>query len=74
MPALKSEWAPLEQIFGARLCERFMYMGRSGELFLYKHIDTRRYLNLDAEGRCYRYTGNGYEPEELPTAITHVFS
>ena len=51
-----------------------MFMGRSGELYLYKHIDTRRYLNLDAEGKCFRYTGNGYDPEELRRAIAHVFS
>jgi len=55
------EWAPLEQVLGPRLCECFMFMGRSGELYLYKHIDTRRYLNLDAEGRCFRYTG--FAPE-----------
>lgn len=71
---MKSDWTPLEQVLGPKLCERFMYMGRSGELFLYKHIDTRRYLNLDAEGRCFQYTGNGYEPEELRRAIAHVLS
>ena len=68
------DWAPLEQVLGPQLCECFMFMGQSGELFLYKHIDTRRYLNLDRKGRCFRYTGNGYEPEELRRAIAHVFS
>lgn len=71
---MTTDWAPLEQVLGPKLCENFMYMGRSGELYLYKHIDTRRYLNLDAEGRCFRYTGNAYEPEELRRAIAHVFS
>jgi hypothetical protein len=71
---MKSDWAPLEQVLGPKLCEHFMFMGRSDELYLYKHIDTRRYLNLDAEGRCFQYTGNGYEPEELRRAIAHVFS
>lgn len=51
-----------------------MFIGRSGELYLYKHVDTRRYLNLDAEGKCFQYTGNGYAPEELRNAIAHVFS
>ena len=51
-----------------------MFMGRFGELYLYKHIDTRRYLNLDAEGRCFRYTENEYAPEELRKAIAYVFS
>ena len=71
---MTSDWEPLEQVLGPKLCEHFMFMGRFGELYLYKHIDTRRYLNLDAEGRCFRYTGNGYEPEESPRAIAHAFS
>jgi len=71
---MTSDWAPLERVLGPKLCEHFMFMGRSGELFLYKHIDMRRYLNLDAEGNCFRYRGSGYEPEELRKAITHVFS
>ncbi|MGB6871105.1 MAG: hypothetical protein WBD93_15945 [Acidobacteriaceae bacterium] len=71
---MTSEWAPLEQVLGPRLCGHFMFMGRSGELYLYKHIDTRRYLNLDAEGRCFRYTGKEYAPEELRKAIAHVLS
>jgi hypothetical protein len=70
---MSSEWTPLEQMLGPELCEQFMYMGRSGEIYLYKHIDTRRYLNLDAAGQCFRYTGNGYEPEELAKAVAHVF-
>lgn len=71
---MTSDWAPLEQMLGPRLCEHFMFMGRSGEIYLYKHWDTRRYLNLDAKGRCFRYTGNGYEPEELGKAIANLFS
>ena len=71
---MTSDWAPLEQVLGPKLCEHFMFMGRSGELYLYKHIETRRYLNLDAEGRCFRYTGNDYEPEQLGRAVAHVFS
>lgn len=70
---MRSDWAPLEQMLGPELCERFMYMGRSGNIYLYKHIDTRRYLNLDAQGRCFRYTGNGYELEEGAKAVAHVF-
>lgn len=70
---MRSDWAPLEQMLGPELCESFMFMGRSGEIYLYKHIDTRRYLNLDAEGQCFRYTGNKYEPEERAKAVAHVF-
>jgi hypothetical protein len=50
---MTSDWAPLEHMLGPKLCEHFMFMGRSGELYLYKHVETRRYLNLDAEGRCF---------------------
>ena len=71
---MTTDWTPLEQVLGPKLCQHFMFMGRSGELYLYKHIDTRRYLNLDAEGRSFRYTGSGYDPEELRRAIAHVFS
>ena len=67
------EWTPLEQMLGPELCERFMFMGRSAEIYLYKHIDTRRYLNLDAQGQCFRYTGKGYEPEERVIAVARVF-
>ena len=70
---MRSDWAPLEQMLGPELCERFMYMGRSGTIYLYKHINTRRYLNLDAQGQCFRYTKNGYEPEKRAKAVAHVF-
>jgi len=70
---MSSEWTPLEQLLVSNLCEQFMYMGRSAEIYLYKHIDTRRYLNLDTLGQCFRYTGNGYEPEERAKAVAHVF-
>lgn len=70
---MRSDWAPLEQMLGPELCKSFMFMGRSGEIYLYKHIDTRRYLNLDAQGQCFRYTGKGYQPEERVTAVAHVF-
>jgi len=70
---MSSEWTPLEQTLGPKLCGSFMYMGRSGQIHLYKHIDTRRYLNLDAQGQCFRYTKNGYELEERAKAIGHVF-
>jgi hypothetical protein len=50
---MSSEWVPLEQMLGPELCQRFMYIGRTGEIYLYKHIDTRRYLNLDAKGNAF---------------------
>ena len=46
-------WKPLELRIGER-CAEFMWMWRQNDLEYYKHIDTRRYLILDAEGRSYR--------------------
>ena len=44
-------------------CDDFMLMGRvvrtkRPDITLFKHRYTRRYLNLDATGRPYRYTYN----------------
>ena len=34
-------------------CAEFMWMYRQGGLDHYKHIETRWYLRLDDEGRCF---------------------
>ena len=47
-----ANWKPLEIQIG-EWCAEFMWMWRQNGLEYYKHIDTRRYLILDAEGRCY---------------------
>ena len=47
-----ANWKPLELRIGSRSAE-FMWMWRENGLEYYKHIDTRRYLILDAEGRSY---------------------
>ena len=47
-----ANWKPLEMRIGAR-CAEFMWMWRQNGLEYYKHIDTRRYLILDAKGRSY---------------------
>ena len=31
--------------------------GKTLDVYLYKHLDTRRYLNLDAAGHAYAYLG-----------------
>lgn len=48
-----ANWKPLEMRVGEG-CAEFMWMWRQNDLEYYKHIDTRRYLILDAEGRSYR--------------------
>ena len=47
-----ANWKPLELRIGTR-CSEFMWMFRENGLEHYKHIDTRRYLILDAKGRSY---------------------
>jgi hypothetical protein len=47
-----ANWQPLENRIGPR-CTEFMWMWRENGLEYYKHIDSRRYLILDAEGHCY---------------------
>ena len=49
----RANWQPLELLIGSR-CGEFMWMWRENGFEHYKHIDSRRYLILDAEGRCYR--------------------
>lgn len=77
-------WVPLERF--AELATKagqplhpgdFMHMGSAGPVELYKHCDTRRYLNLSPGGTAYRYdpTDNGYHPYDNPVdAIEHVLS
>ncbi len=47
-----ANWEPLERRIGSR-CGEFMWMWRENGLEHYKHIETRRYLILDAKGRSY---------------------
>ena len=52
-----------------------MYMGHSGEIELYKHRCTRRYLNISSDGRrFYRLVGNEYIEISRADAIEHVSS
>src|SRR5579863_4823302 len=70
-------WGPLERVVGRLNLCAFMYIGRvlNGEktIFLYKHIVTRGYLNLDEAGQAYRYRGGAYLPLDLDRAIAYVF-
>ena len=49
-------------------------MGSAGGIVLYKHRDTRRYLNIDAAtGRFYRYADSDYIEINREQAIEHVY-
>jgi hypothetical protein len=65
-------WAPLERLIGAG-CAAFMWMWCEGDVQFYKHIDTRRYLLLDSDGRCYRQGPRGLEPANLDEELKRVF-
>ena len=68
-------WRPLEMVLTPGDCEEFMYMGRAGEIELYKHRWTRRYLNIGSDGeRFYRSVGDSYIEISKAEAIEHVFS
>jgi hypothetical protein len=54
-------WIPLEMVLSDTECGNYMYMGRVGEIELYKHCLTRRYLNISQNGRkFYRYVDGTY--------------
>jgi hypothetical protein len=68
-------WAPLERAVPATELENFMYMGRAGEIELYKHRITRRYLNIGQNSeRFYRYLNGEYVEISLAAALEHVRS
>ncbi len=66
-------WAPLEMVLCRTECEDYMYMGRVGEIELYKHRFTRRYLNIHRDGqRFYRYLDGSYFEISRSEALGHV--
>ena len=66
-------WTPLEQVLPACELENFMYMGRAGEIELYKHQFTRRYLNIERiSHKFYRYLDGKYVEITRAAALEHV--
>jgi hypothetical protein len=54
------DWVPLEAVVGPERCDAFMFIAYAGpddNIRLYKHVDTRLYLNLDPDGNAYVYDG-----------------
>jgi hypothetical protein len=51
-----------------------MYMGSRGAIERYKHRETRRYLNIDAEtGEFYLPSNGGYVKVSKAAALAYVF-
>ena len=70
----KPDWRPLESAMPPEFCEDFMFMGKAGEIILYKHRITRRYLNIDAAtGKFYRYTNEEYVEIDRRQAFDSVY-
>jgi hypothetical protein len=68
-------WAPLERVLPLNDCMNYMYMGRAGDIELYKHRHTRRYLNIGCAGdRFYRYSSGNYIEITQSAALEHVRS
>ena len=66
-------WTPLELAVPFCELENFMYMGRAGEIELYKHQLTRRYLNIDRNShKFYRYVDGKYVEITQAAALEHV--
>jgi hypothetical protein len=56
-------------------CEDYMFMGKAGEIVLYKHRITRRYLNIDSvTGKFYRYTNEEYVEIDRRQAFDSVYA
>jgi hypothetical protein len=66
-------WAPLEVVMHSTEIENFMYMGSAGEIELYKHRLTRRYLNVSRDAETfYQYVDGEYVEITRDAALDHV--
>lgn len=68
----RESWAALEQALGRQQCVDFVWMGSAGTVQVYRHMDTRRCLMIDAA------TGMFYDQEHRQlskeAAINYVLS
>lgn len=73
------DWRPLERAVGAELARRFMWMYEvrlddGTRVDAYKHVMTRRYLHLGADGIALRHGLDGrYRAIALESAIQAAF-
>jgi hypothetical protein len=66
-------WFPLEMVLSDSECWEYMYMGRVGEIELYKHRFTRRYLNISQNGcKFYRNVDGTYVEISRSDALSYV--
>ena len=66
-------WEPPKQVVASVHLLDFMHMGRIGTMELYKHRNTRRYLNIDAvSGRFFEYRDGTYVQVDPESAMRFV--
>ena len=66
-------WEPLKLAMAPVHLSEFMHMGRIGTLELYKHRNTRRYLNIDAvSGSFFEYRNGTYSEVASESAMRFV--
>jgi hypothetical protein len=71
----ESNWTPLVNLVGEREASNYMLMGDCEGLMLYKHCDSRRYLNIDSTtGQTFKFdpATRGYLPIPKDEALAHV--
>jgi hypothetical protein len=56
------------------LWEDLMYMYSEGDISLYKHYDTRNYINVDSKGNFYLPKDNIFNKVSKETALKSLFS
>ena len=67
-------WTPLERLLSQTECASFMFMGSVGTIMLYKHRETRRYLNIDVDmGEFYLHGCCSYIKVTKAEALACVF-
>lgn len=66
-----NEFINLEK-YTPKICWDVMYMGTTDNgIDLYKHSETRSYINIDNDGNFYLYNGERYVKVDIVTAIDH---
>jgi len=70
----KPDWRALGNAIPSDYAEDFMFMGKAGDIVLYKHRITRRYLNIDSvTGKFYRYNNGEYVEIDRRQAFDSVY-
>ena len=68
----RESWIPLEKALSRAQCVDFMWMGAAGQVQLYKHMDSRRYLLIDADAGA--FYDDEHRPLSREAAINCVLS